>query len=101
MIIIIIFSHADGTYVNFVNVSHGTNSIICTFVYQQGNSMKSCNATYGQCGLLQSQFAQSVGSGTQMVLNLELSDSVNYCYTVVASNDTVTVLIEGSITRSE
>ena len=68
---------------------------------QQNNSMKSCNVTYGQCGWQQSQFAYSVGSETQLVLDLELSNSVKYCYVLNASNNAVIILIEGSITGSE
>ena len=78
-------------------MSHRINTIICTF-NQQDISIKSCNVTYGQCGQQQSQSAYNVGSETQLTLDdLELSDGVNYCYTVTASNNTVTVFIEGSI----
>ena len=94
---------ADGTYINFVNVAHETNSIICTFVNRQDRSRKSCNATYTQCdGAQQPQIAHSDTSELQLVLKLMLSDlQTKYCYTMNASNDTVSVLIEGSIIGGE
>jgi hypothetical protein len=97
----LIFS-TDGTYINFVNVTHKTNRIICTFMNQQDNSTKSCNATYAPCdGAQQPQIAYNDTSESRLVLNLMLSDQTEYCYTVNASNNTVSVIIEGSTTRSE
>ena len=90
----------DGTYTNFVNVTHETNSIICTFVNRQDRSRKCCNATYTRCeGVQQPQVVPCNDSTleSQLVLNLTLFDQITYCYTVNASNDTVSVLIEGEI----
>ena len=90
--------HADGTYINFVNVTHETNSIICTFVNRQDNGRKSCNVTYAPCdGAQQSKIAYKDTAESQLMLNVMLSDQMKYCYTMNASNNTVSVLIEGNI----
>ncbi len=67
---------------------------------RQDNSTKSCNATYAPCdGAQQPQIAYNDTSESQLVLTLKLSDQTKYCYAVNASNNSVSVLIEGSITE--
>jgi hypothetical protein len=83
-------------------VTNETNHIICTFVNQQDNSKKSCNATYAPCGgAQQPQIAYNDTSESRLVLTLMLADQIEYCYTVNASNNTVSVIIEGTITGIE
>ena len=76
-------------------------SISCNFQDDQDHSMKTCNVVYGRCGEKLNNTANSTNSFertnfVQVLLNL--SDSGVFCYKVMASNATYSVLIEGSFT---
>lgn len=75
------------------------NSINCTFLNQQDTSEKQCNITYGQCLQSEKQSAQGSATGLMksIILPLSLDGHTQLCYSVTASNDTYTVVVEGSL----
>ena len=109
IIIVVCIMHNDYATVytdeinNFVDVSFDTTTrqFLCTFINNQDPSEKSCSVIlYRDCKEQDVLTTQVNSNETQIVLvvgNLQ-SDSSVYCYVVAASNDTITVNINGTIT---
>ena len=83
----------------FVDVQYNSadSTISCTFINQMNTSIKSCNVTYGICGQNLKQTVQ--GSTSLMFPNtvvLKLMYNSSFCYAVTATNNSFTVVVEGS-----
>ena len=80
-----------------------SSAVICKFINQQNNNVKSCTIAYGPgetCSNLSNHGLSSRTTVTpdSVVINLpELSqtDGILYCYLVTASNDSFTAVVEG------
>ena len=90
---------------NFVDVSFdiSTRQFTCTFTNKQDFSLKSCSVSLYRDCKEQDVFTTQVNStDSQIILavdSLQSSSSV-YCYVVAASNDTITLNINGTIGQS-
>ena len=103
---IIRYIHADqsNTFISVV-FDTVTNSIVCNFKFQTQNTRSSnkklCRIDYGPEGERCSSYSQTSQSILDMVrigLPLQLSPTVQYCFTVTGSNSTHTAIVEGTFT---
>ena len=83
------------------------NKIVCTYLSQQeGQSAVTCDVVYWPCPHQQQpmvMIAQGTTSSPNIV-NIDLPETLlisDYCYSVNASNGTITIIIEGTIESSE
>ena len=91
---------------NFVDVSLDimTRQVTCTFTNKQDVSEKSCRITlYGDCEQQEILTAQANSTDSQIILVFDdfQSDTSVYCYVVAATNDTITLNINGTIGQSK
>ena len=96
---------SGGSSRSFVRVTSNIESttrptITCEFTNQLDSSNKSCNVSYGLCGQQLSRTAQGSSSPEEpniIRVELDLSDpAAMYCYTVSASNDTFTAVVDSN-----
>ena len=91
---------------NFVTINYDmmTRRFTCSFINKQDVSEKSCSITlYRDCQQQQILTAQANSTDSQITLVLEgfQTDTSIYCYTVAASNDTITLNVTGTIDQSK
>ena len=95
----------------FVNVTmhFSTAAVICSFINQNGSSVKSCSIIYKQsetCGIdtlrssptklnAQSIYSDTVTIGIPFVRALHFSEQ-SYCFIINASNGTHTAFVQGT-----
>ena len=96
----IMCSVVTGCTNQFVEVQYSSadSTISCIFLNQMDTSIKSCNVTYGICGQNLKQTVQ--GSTSLMFPNtvvLKVTQSSSFYYAVTATNDSFTVVVEGSV----
>ena len=88
---------------NFVDIdfNSGTTTIICTFLNQPMDTIKQCsiNITYGpNCGQqLGSYTSEGIGDSVSSPELPLLEDVSEYCFTVTARSNNVTVSVEGTL----
>ena len=74
-----------------VQYDSATSAIICHFLMMT-NTSKSCEVTYGQCDKMMS-FTQR--NSTLNIIMLDINPNDLECYTVTASSDGFSVVVEG------
>ena len=80
------------------------NKIVCTYLSQQGSqSAVTCDVVYWPCPRQQQPTAR-IAQGSPNIVNIDLPETLpisDFCYSVNASNGTITIIIEGTIESSE
>ena len=95
-----------GTVNNFVQVTVDllSSAIVCQFIDDQGENVKSCSIAYGPTEMCDNMVIHSSISNTtvtsdSVVINLPvLSKSIGmeYCYVATASNGTFIAMVKGT-----
>ena len=91
---------------NFVQVivDLSSSSVICKFINQEANHLKSCTITYGpgeNCDNLSNHGLRSDTTSTSDSVVIHLpglaqARGMVYCYTITASNGTFTAMVMGA-----
>ena len=76
--------------------------VTCSFLHKQDTSTKHCSIMYGfpgkTCRTLGHQSSSNTSSHVQIGLPIDYQPQNKHCFRVTASNDTFTVIVEGSFT---
>ena len=101
--------YSSGTTNHFVDLSFNlaSETATCLFLHQQESSYKSCSIMYGlpageTCTSLSYQSNTSESNYVYMHIGLpttnQLQSQSEYCFTITASNGTLTAMVEGTFT---
>ena len=70
--------------------------ISCLFLSDVDTSEKSCSILYGVCNQEQTKMAVGNTTASSVMLKVDVTGSY-YCYTLVATNRTYTLMVDGRI----
>ena len=82
-----------------VDVRQATHKVVCKFLNHKSTSEKKCNILYGPVGgncRSLSQASKSLSDTVTIGLPLDEDREIDYCFSVIANNGTVTVIVEGT-----